>query len=183
MKNMFFMVSWSQKRLRILKTTQHSNLNLYYLKVVIPTTVPRAEKMAFRPLEANIKDIIKPFEMGTYLDVLSKFSNAYCHTISWLIVHFSKMCSKNGIFSTFLTAKMSKKQRFSSTFLKNAQLITTSYDHMRWKTSKARPDKFPSQTVWWYLQYWLRRVGKTIFSALGSVVGITTFKCKNGGSY
>ena len=135
------------------------------MKVVIPRTVCRGKKKwFFRPPEANMKDMIKPFEMGTLLDMLSKFSNACGHTISWLIVQFSKMCSKNAVFFIFLLSKMSKKWRFSSTFLKNAQLVMISYDNMRLKTSKARPDKFPSQTVWRYLQYWLQRFGKKFFA-------------------
>ena len=47
------------------------------MKVVIPTTVPEPKKWFVRPPEANIEDIVKTFEMGTYLDVFSKFSNAY----------------------------------------------------------------------------------------------------------
>ena len=45
-------------------------------------TFPKAKKCFFRPPEANVEDIVKPVEMETYLDVLSKFSNAYGHTIS-----------------------------------------------------------------------------------------------------
>ena len=37
----------------------------------------KAEKMVCPTPEANIEDIVKTFEMGTYLDVFSKFSNAY----------------------------------------------------------------------------------------------------------
>ena len=47
------------------------------MKVVILTTVPGPKKLFVRPPEANIEDIVKTFEMGTYLDVFSKFSNAY----------------------------------------------------------------------------------------------------------
>ena len=50
------------------------------MKVVISTTVPGPKKWFVRPPEANIEDIVKTFEMGTYLgnlDVFSKFSNAY----------------------------------------------------------------------------------------------------------
>ena len=41
---------------------------------------PRAEKMicpTTRTPAVNVEDIAKTFEMGTYLDVFSKFSNAY----------------------------------------------------------------------------------------------------------
>ena len=48
------------------------------MKVVILTTVPGPKKNGLSdPPEANIEDIVKTFEMGTYLDVFSKFSNAY----------------------------------------------------------------------------------------------------------
>ena len=47
------------------------------MKVVIPRTSCR-EKF-FGPPEANNGDLMKPFEMGTDLDMLSKFSKACSH--------------------------------------------------------------------------------------------------------
>ena len=56
---------------------------------------------------------------------------------------FKNVIEKSRFFNIFTVKNVS----FSSTFLKKAQLVMISYDHMRLKTSKARPDKFKSQTV------------------------------------
>ena len=97
-------------------------------KMVCPT--PRSQYWRYR---LNVWD-------GNLSGLVFEVSKRIWSTISWLIVHFSKMYSKNATFSTFLTIKMSKKRRFSSTFWKNAQLVMISYDHMSLKTSKARPE-------------------------------------------
>ena len=114
-----------------LKTSNHFQQNVH-LKVVIPRTVCRHKKMVFRPPEANNQFLIKPFEIGHPLGMLSKSSNACDYANSWKIVNFSKTCSKNAAFSYVLTSKYMQKQHFFNLFLKNSSNITN-LQMKRWK--------------------------------------------------
>ena len=60
---------------------------------------------------------------------------------------FKNVLEKRHFFDIF-DNKNVEKTAFFEHILENAQLVMISYDHMRLKTSKARPDKFPSQMVW-----------------------------------
>ena len=112
------------------------------------------KKRFFPPPEANNEDMMKLFEMGTQLNILSKFSKPFNHPRYWLIAKISKMCLKMLFFRSVWCDKRFKIRDFPThgnfffmgggwdIFCKMSIFFTYAYPNRSGVNAMDNPDRF-----------------------------------------